>query len=110
MLALGQKGRETTTGEQREMTKGAAKVKGKTSEADKRSAKKKKGKDETKPEAGTIEQAVEEILSTLSQRLSDPTSTSGTINDFLKLISFQRELEDSRPKEIIVRWVEPSNE
>ncbi len=65
---------------------------------------------EERTEQGVIEKAVDQILFNLSERLANPNNTSGNISEFLKLISFQRELEDSRPKEIIVRWVEPSSE
>ena len=60
-------------------------------------------------EQKSIEQIVEEILANLIRSLTEKTG-SGTVSELLKLISFQRELEASRPKEIIVRWVEPSTE
>ena len=107
---MGQKGCETAAGELTKKTMGAETVKAKKTKADARAASRSARKNhEEKTEQGIIERAVDQILINLSERLADPNNKTGNINEFLKLVTFQRELEDSRPKEIIVRWVEPSN-
>jgi len=57
------------------------------------------------------------ILSTVNRILRNFTATMSetkngklAIGDFIKLVTFQREMEDSRPKEVCVRWVEQSTE
>lgn len=59
-------------------------------------------------ERETLDEAIELILANLITSLKD--RPSGTISELLKLLSFRRELEGERPKEVIVRWVEPSSE
>lgn len=50
---------------------------------------------------------VEELLDQLERRLQEGDFRP-TVGDFIKLLQLHRELAQEQPKEIIVRWVEPS--
>ncbi len=50
---------------------------------------------------------VNKLLHSIEQRLAKD-ELKATLSDFIRLLQLQKELEDEQPKEIEVRWVEPS--
>jgi hypothetical protein len=56
---------------------------------------------------GRRRQNLTRLLSTIEDRLAKDSSKA-TLADFIRLTQLEHELEDEeRPKEIVVRWVEP---
>ena len=49
---------------------------------------------------------VKRLLRRLEQKLSDE-EVKATLGDYIRLVQFERELEEDEPREIKVTWVEP---
>jgi hypothetical protein len=49
---------------------------------------------------------VEALLKNVEKKLTGK-EVKATLGDYLKLVQFQKELEDEDPKEIKVTWVDP---
>ena len=54
--------------------------------------------------AAVIERLIEKISGQLEHGKG-----KATVNDFIKLLQLQREVQEEQPKEITVRWIEPVN-
>jgi|YNPMSStandDraft_1061717.scaffolds.fasta_scaffold05838_4 hypothetical protein len=52
-------------------------------------------------------QLIDEILARLEERLKK-SDFKASVGDFIRLLELRKELEEERPREIVVRWVEPS--
>jgi len=50
---------------------------------------------------------VNKMLQSFEEKL-EKKELKGTLGDFIRLLQLEKELEDEQPKEIEVRWVEPS--
>ena len=50
---------------------------------------------------------VNRMIQSFEEKL-DKQELKGTLGDFIRLLQLEKELEDEQPKEIEVRWVEPS--
>ena len=50
---------------------------------------------------------IDEILARLEERLKK-SDFRASVGDFIRLLELRKELEEERPREIVVRWVEPS--
>lgn len=50
---------------------------------------------------------IDELLSRVEQRLRKD-DFKATVGDFIRLLEIRQELEEERPREITVRWVDPS--
>lgn len=50
---------------------------------------------------------VEKLLNSIERRLKKD-ELKATLGDFIRLLQLQKELEDEQPREVEVRWVEPS--
>ena len=50
---------------------------------------------------------VNKMLQSFEEKLKKD-ELKGTLGDFIRLLQLEKELEDEQPKEIEVRWVEPS--
>ncbi len=51
---------------------------------------------------------VELLLQNMQHKLHSDDSRA-TIGDFIRLLQLQKEIEEEQPKEITVRWVEPTD-
>jgi hypothetical protein len=72
-------------------------------------AKKPAAKKPVRPKTRSEEQA--ELVKALLKKLEGKLSSKefkGTLGDFIRLLQLQRELDDERPAEIKVTWVEPT--
>ena len=50
---------------------------------------------------------IDKLLCSIEERIVNQ-ELKGTVNDFIRLLQLQKELEDEQPREIEVRWVEPT--
>ena len=50
---------------------------------------------------------VDGLLQNMEEKLQEP-EFKASIGDFIRLLQLRKELEEERPREITVRWVEPS--
>jgi len=50
---------------------------------------------------------VNKMIQSFEEKL-EKKELKGTLGDFIRLLQLEKELEDEQPKEIEVRWVEPS--
>ena len=50
---------------------------------------------------------IEALITKLERKIQEGEFRP-TVSDFIRLLQLQRELAQERPREIIVRWVEPS--
>ncbi len=50
---------------------------------------------------------IDEILARLEERLKK-SDFKASVGDFIRLLELRKELEEERPREIVVTWVEPS--
>jgi len=50
---------------------------------------------------------VNKMIQSFEEKL-EKKELKGTLGDFIRLLQLEKELEDEEPKEIEVRWVEPS--
>lgn len=50
---------------------------------------------------------IDEILKRVEERLKG-NDFKATVGDFIRLLEIRKALEEERPREITVRWVEPS--
>jgi len=50
---------------------------------------------------------VNRMIQSFEEKL-EKKELKGTLGDFIRLLQLEKELEDEQPKEIEVRWVEPS--
>jgi hypothetical protein len=48
---------------------------------------------------------IEGLLERMEEKLAE--EAKGSLADFIRLLQFQKEFEQERPREIEVRWVEP---
>lgn len=51
-------------------------------------------------------EVVEQILEKVEQRLGEG-DVKASVGDYIRLVQFQKELEEDEPGEITVRWVDP---
>ena len=51
---------------------------------------------------------VNKMIHSFEEKL-EKKELKGTLGDFIRLLQLEKELEDEQPKEIEVRWVEPSD-
>ena len=56
--------------------------------------------DEQTSIAEVVEKAIQSFI-------SNPDKKAVTYTEFLRLVELQKELNTAKPKEIIIRWVEP---
>ncbi len=58
---------------------------------------------------GTIDKAalIDKLLHSIQKQISGK-EMKGTVSDFIRLLQLQKELEEEQPREIEVRWVEPT--
>ncbi len=52
--------------------------------------------------------ALEQLLEKVERQLLDEKEVKASVADFIRLVQLQKEFEEERPREVIVRWVEPS--
>ncbi len=52
---------------------------------------------------------LDQLLQSVEAKLSDK-EFKASVGDFVRLLQLRKEIEEERPREIVVRWVEPSSE
>jgi hypothetical protein len=68
----------------------------------KRKHNRKKKPEEARPEAKVVKKLLEKV----EQKLSEE-EVKASLADYIRLVQFQKELEEEQPREIKVTWVEP---
>ncbi len=69
------------------------------------------GEDTTGGEVWSRERSkkLDQLLASIERKLSEG-DYKASIGDFIRLLHVRKELEDEKPREITITWVEPSGE
>ncbi len=94
---------EKKRGSKEKAGKGNAEIAAEVKTERKRSAPKRTKKTAESKKAEVVEGLIKSIELKLEKGDLKPT-----VGDFLRLLQFQRELEDGEPREVKVQWVEPT--
>jgi hypothetical protein len=61
---------------------------------------------EKRPNAKSRKAVVEEIRKKVEDKLSHDVEKA-SLGDYIRLVAFEKELEESEPREITVTWIDP---